>query len=456
MDSIDSFVKLFNTVVYNDLPPGAVAAVRQQVVDSLATALGGREQQGIRELVDMVSEWGGAEQSTVIGYSFRCPAPHAAQVNGAMTHALDYDDGHPVAQVHISCVTVPTAFAVAERIGGVSGEEFIAALALGADFLARMGLASRPHGSLIKSGWHPTPLFGYLGAAAVAGRLMGLDSEKLTNALGIAYHQCAGNSQAVNDGVLTKRMGPGLAARGGITAALMAERGITGARNILEGEYGMFNLYHGGDYDRDILLGELGKRFEVVNLGDKPYPCCGFSHSFIDAVLSLKAKHQIQTGRVKEIRVWCGETSYEISQPPEVKTDPRNTIDAQFSLQWAIATALVKGQVSVEDFTVEAIENRDVLDVAVMVTAEHDPAMNRHGVGPGRVKITMNDGTAYEEYVEHCLGSAERPMTFDDCVRKFRESAGGSLPVETTDTAIELIGRLETLDDATEIIRLLG
>ncbi|MCJ7605795.1 MAG: MmgE/PrpD family protein [Dehalococcoidales bacterium] len=456
MDAIDSFVKLFANTNYEGIPAPAVAAVRQEVLDSLATALGGRDQKGLRELVDVVKEWGGTEQSTVIGYGLRCPAPHAAQVNGTMTHALDYDDGHPVAQVHIGCVTVPTAFAVAERMGGISGKEFVTTLALGADFLARLGLASRPHGSLIKSGWHPTPSFGYLGAAAVAGRLMALDEERTTNALGIAYHQCAGNSQAVNDGVLTKRMGPGLAARGGITAALMAERGITGARNILEGEYGLFNLYHGGDYDVDILTGELGKRFEVVNLGDKPYPCCGFSHPFIDAVLSLKAKHDIQPGQVKEIRAWCGETSYEISQPPEVKTNPRNTIDAQFSLQWAIATALVKGKVSVEDFTEEAIKNQPVLDTAAKVTAEHDSAMDRHGVGPGRLKIIMDDGTTYEEYVEHCLGSVERPMTFEDCTRKFRECAAGTLSAETMDTAIDLISRLETLDDATEIIRLLG
>jgi 2-methylcitrate dehydratase PrpD len=455
MDAIDSFVRLFSTASYADLPPEAVAAVRREVLDSLATALGGRSQKGIGELVDMVREWGGAGQSTVIGYGFRCPAPHAALINGAMIHALDYDDGHPVAQVHIGCVTVPTAFAVAERMGGVDGTEFVTVLALGADFLARLGLASRPGGSLIKSGWHPTPLFGYLGAAAVAGRLMGLDAEKLTNALGIAYHQCAGNSQAVNDGALTKRMGPGLAARGGITAALMAERGITGARNILEGEYGMFNLYQGGDYDIDILTGELGRRFEVVNLGDKPYPCCGFSHAFVDAVLSIKSKYKIDAARVKEMHAWCGETSYEISQPPEVKRAPRNTVDAQFSLPWIMATALIKGRVAAADFTEAAIADGAVLKAAGKVTAELDPAMNRHGVGPARVRIVMDDGATYEEYVEHCLGSVARPMTFDDGARKFRECAG-QLPAATVEEVIDMAARLETMSDAADIIRRLA
>jgi 2-methylcitrate dehydratase PrpD len=453
MDAIERFTDLFTQGDYAILPPSAVVAVRQEVLDSLATALGGREQRGVPELVDLAKEWGGAAQSTVIGRAFKCPAPNAAQVNGTMIHALDYDDGHQVAQVHIGCVTVSTAFAVAERLGGVTGAKFTKAVALGADFLARLGLASRPHGSLIKSGWHPTPSFGYLGSAAVAGMLMELDKERLTNALGIAYHQCAGNSQAVNDGALTKRMGPGLAARGGVTAALMAERGITGAHNILEGEFGFFNVYHGGDYDVSILLDELGKRFEVVNVGDKPYPCCGFSHGFIDAALSLRKQHDIAPERIKAIHAWCGLTSYEISQPPEVKAAPRNPVDAQFSLQWAVATALLKGKVTAGDFTAEAITDAGMLALAPKITAEHDPGMDTHGVGPARLRITLDDGTEYEEYVPHCLGSAENPMTYPDVVRKFRECAAGYLTDTQADEVVELVTRLESLADVTEVIR---
>src|SRR4030042_4512955 len=141
----------------------------------------------------------------------------------------------------------------------------------------------------------------------------------MVNALGIACHQCAGNTQCVSDGALTKRLWPGLAARGGITAALMAERGITGARNVLEGEYGMFRQYHGGDYDRNILLAELGERFEGMKLGFKPYPCCGFSHPFIDAALALKSKYNINPSQIQSVTAFCGETSYAICSPPEVK-----------------------------------------------------------------------------------------------------------------------------------------
>jgi 2-methylcitrate dehydratase PrpD len=459
MDAIYDFVKLFTHTKYKDIPEEARHAAKIEVLDSFATALGGTSKPGVAELVDMAKELGGREQSTVIAYGFKCPAPNAAQVNASMVHALDYDDGHPKALVHLGCVAVPTCFAVAERMGKKSGEELITAMALGQDFESRLGLASRPGSSLATSGWHPTALYGYFGAAAMSAILMGFNEEKMLNALGIAYHQCAGNGQCVIDGAMTKRMGPGLAARGGITAALMAERGITGAHNILEGNYGVFKTYHAGDYDRNILLGDLGKRFEGANLGFKPYPCCGFTHSYIDAVLALKAKYNIKAEDVKEIAAYGGKHSYDLAVPPEVKRAPRNIIDSQFSVPWSTATALVKGKVSLEDFTEEAIKNKKVLEAAAKVTGVLDTSMNRHGVGPGRLVVKMNDGTVYDEFIEYCLGSVERPMRFDDCAEKFRKCASLSIKPLSSDTVervIDLIAQLEKLDDATEIIRLLA
>jgi 2-methylcitrate dehydratase PrpD len=459
MDAIFDFVKNFTRTRYEDVPAAAVEVAKKEVLDSLATALGGSAQAGVGELVDMVKEWGGSEQSTIIAYKIKCPAPNAAQVNATMIHALDYDDGHPSALVHIGCLTVSTCFAVAERMEKVNGKELITAMALGADFLARLGLASRPGTSLSTSGWHPTTLYGFLGTAAMAGKIMGLDQEKMVNALGIAYHQCAGNGQCVTDGALTKRMGPGLAAKGGITAALMAERGITGAKNSLEGEFGMFNLYHAGDYDAKTLTADLGKRFEGINIGFKPYPCCGLTHPFIDAVLLLKSKHDIKADQVQSITAYGGESAYALCLPPEVKRAPRTIVDAQFSLPWAVATALVKGKVSLEDFTEEAIKREEIIKISQKVTGQLDPKLSRHGVGPGKVTIVMKDGTEYTECVEHCLGSIERPMTFEDCVTKFRGCSAYSIkpiPEGKIDKTIELVKQLERLDDATEIIRLLG
>jgi len=459
MTAINDLVKHLVGTRYEDIPAPAVAAAKKEVLDSLATALGGSSRAGVRELVDVVKEWGGTPQSTVIAYGLKCPAPNAAQVNGTMIHALDYDDGHQEALVHIGCVTVSTAFAVAERTGKVSGKQLVTAIALGGDFVARLGLASTPGGSAMASGWHPTTLFGFLEAAAIAGRLMGFDEEKMINALGLAYHQCGGAGTGVDDGALAKRMGPGLAAKGGITAALMAERGITGERDPLEGRTGLYRTYMREDYDPRILTADLGKRFEGVNIGDKPYPCCGLTHACIDAALALLDKYKITVAQIKDITVYGGKPVYGLSQPPEVKKNPRTIIDAQFSVPYVVATALVKGKVTVDDFTEEAIKRPEILKVAQVINARLEPEMDRHGVGPGGVTLTMRDGTQYTEKVEHCLGSVERPMAFEDVVRKFRDCAPSSikpLPKGEVEKVIEMVGNLEKLDDATEIIRKLG
>jgi len=459
MAAITDLVKHFIRTSYENIPGDAVESAKREVLDSLATALGGSSKAGVKELVDMVKEWGGSEQSTVIAYGVKCPAPNAAQVNGTMIHALDYDDGHQVALVHIGCVAVSTCFASAERMGKISGKELITAIALGGDFLARLGLASKPGGSAMSAGWHPTTLFGFLGSAAMSGKIIKLDEERMINALGLAYHQCGGAGSGVGDGALAKRMGPGLAAKAGITSALMAERGITGERDPLEGRTGLFNTYMGGDYDLQILTGDLGKRFEGVNIGDKPYPCCGLTHACIDAALALLSKHDIKANQIHEITVYGGDPVYGFSQPPEIKNSPRTIIDAQFSVPWVVATALVKGKVTVDDFTEEALKRQDILNTTKKITARLDTSMNRHGVGPGGVIISMNDGTEYKEEVEYCLGSVERPMTFEDCTKKFRECAACSikpLPSDKVEKVIEMVSQLEKLDDATEIIRLLG
>jgi 2-methylcitrate dehydratase PrpD len=293
----------------------------------------------------------------------------------------------------------------------------------------------------------------------MSGRIIGLDEEKMINAIGLAYHQCGGAGSGVSDGALAKRMGPGLAAKAGITSALMAERGITGDREPLEGRTGLFNAYMGGDYDINIFMADLGKRFEGVNIGDKPYPCCGLTHACIDATLALMSRHDIVPDKIQEITVYGGNTVYGLSQPPEIKNSPRTITDAQFSVPWVVATALVKGKVTVEDFTEESIKSEEIRAVTQKITSKLEPGMDRHGVGPGGVIIKMKDGTEYKEEVEHCLGSVERPMNFEDCTKKFRECAPSSVKPLTTDKidkAIEMIDNLENLDDATEIIRLLG
>jgi 2-methylcitrate dehydratase PrpD len=176
-------------------------------------------------------------------------------------------------------------------------------------------------------------------------------------------------------------------------------------------------------------------------------------------VLALRARSKIDPAKIKEVTVVGGHSTYELSQPPELKRKPRSTIDAQFSVPYVVAVAILSGRITVDDFTEAAIKRPEVLRLAQKITTNLDESFDRHGVGPSSLTITMVDGATYKEHVEFCLGSVERPMSLDDIARKFRECAPGAvkpLKKAAIEKVIKLVGRLEELDDATEIIRLVG
>jgi 2-methylcitrate dehydratase PrpD len=461
MDVVFDLVKHIVSTKYEDIPEAAIIAAKTEIVDSLATALGGTTKPGVGELVDIARELGGTPQSTIIGYGLKVPADNAAQVNGSMIHALDYDDGHTQSLVHVGCVAISTVFAAAERMGDVTGKELLAAVALGQDFDSRLGAASRPGSTALGAGWHPTTLFGYITAAAIASKVMRLDEEGMINAIGLAYHQCGGAATGVGDGALAKRMGPGFAAKAGIISALMAERGITGERSSLEGRDGfggLYNVYIKGDYDPKILMDRLGDYYMGQEIGSKPYPCCGFQHCFIDAALSLREKHNIKVEDIKEITAIGGQSGYSLTRG-ENRAAPRTIVDAQFSAPYGIAVALVRGKVTPEDYTDETIKREDVLKVARKVTGVLEDSWTKHGVSPGELAITLNDGTEYSEHVEYMLGSPENPMTYDDCAKKFRTCAPialNPLPNDRIEEIIDLIRNLEKQEDGTLPIKLTG
>jgi 2-methylcitrate dehydratase PrpD len=267
-DATFAFSRMVKNQKYEDIPAEAVEATKLDILDTLATTLAGSSYGGTQELIEVMKYWGGREESSIFIHGGKVPAPAAALVNGHMAHARDFDDIYHVARIHVGAVNVPAGFAIAEKMGNITGRELIAAICLGIEIELRIGQAA-----MLWTQFHPTATFGYFGSCATSGRLLGLDEEQLINAFGIAFAQAAGNKQCMHDGSLTKKLQPGLASKGGILAAHLAQKGYTGTRNNLEGKAGFFNLYHGGKYDPAPLTKDLGKYFDVVRLGYKPYPC---------------------------------------------------------------------------------------------------------------------------------------------------------------------------------------
>ncbi len=456
MDASGSIARHFANTQFTDLPMAVVEATKKEILDFLGVSLCGADQAGARELLELIREWGGKPESSLIGFNGKVPAPNAAHFNATAAHTLDFDDVHEYAVVHPGVAVIPTALAMAEQTGHLDGRTFITGCALGVDMMCRMTSAPTPGRSPVKTGWHLTTLFGLLGAAATAGKIMQLPEQQLVYAMGIAYHQSSGNGQAVIDGTHAKRLGPGFSVRGGIVSALLAGKGVTGAVNSLEGENGLFKQYFQGDYDPTPLTKDLGQFYEGVNVAIKPYPCCRGIHPAIDSALALVKAHSVIPDDIASITIHVSDDHrYLLCQPEEAKLTPRNPVDSQFSLPWGVATAMVKGRVTLDDFTPAAISDPAVLAVTSKMTIKTDNGLIRSDTpDPTRVDVTTRQGQTYSEMVPYPLGSLERPMSFEDCAQKFKACAK-KLKAHQSDQIIEMVAHLEKLDNLEKLTQIL-
>ena len=459
MDASYSLARNVIDTKYESLPDDTVETTKIDILDTLGVALAGSTAPGIKPLVELLQEWGGKEESTVFAYGGKLPVILAAQANASMAHARDYDDTHTEGSLHIGVVVVTTALAMAERKGGVSGKDIITAVTLGLDIAVRMSSSAikrRPE--VQHSGWHPTALYGYFSAAATAGKILGLDEEKMVNAFGIAYHQAAGNNLHVYEGAMTKRMGAGFAAKAGIQSALMAERGITGVKNSLETkDLGLYDLYHSG-LNRDKLLGGLGKDFKGTSVSIKPYPCCRLTHHYIDVVLELVNENDIKPDEVESITTMVHSHSDQVvCQPTEAKHDPRNIIDCQFSVPWTVASAVVNRKVGLSEFTEEALKETAIRQMAKRVNCVVDNSLPNN-MAPGLVTIKTKKGE-FSRKGGAPLGEPENPISQDALIAKFMDCASWAvkpLPKNQLDKVVDAVMNLEKLGDASQIPQLLA
>ncbi len=447
-------------VDYGTLSPAVIEMTKKLTLDALACALGGSSAFGMKQLNELVVEWGGKEESTVVAFGNRVPAPQAALVNGSMGRALDFDDTHDVAGLHPAVPVVFAGLAIAEHKGGVGGREFIPAVALGIDLSCRLSHAS-PVSMMGGYGWDFSAIYGYFGATAVNAKILGLEESKILNAMGIAYHQSAGTMcQLVLKGYTTKAMGSGFAARGGLVSALMAERGLTGSNEPMDGEWGIFNLYQRGEYIPERLTGDLGKYFMVEDDSFKPYPCCRLNHPFIDAALALVMENDIKAEDVEKVVTQIGPHTYPcLCVPEEIKRKPHNSTASQFSLPWALANAIAYRKVEIGHFTDEAIRNEKILQLAHKVEMHEDKTLARREVEPGITEIITKKGKTYSKRVDHPLGSPQNPLSMKGLTMKFRNCASYAakvIPGEKLDKAVQMVEGLEDVVDVGQIIRLLS
>lgn len=445
---------------FESLPASTVLATKRLILDLLGIAYPGFAARAVPELHSVLTAtYGAGGNARIWGSAGRLPAPEAALLNSAAAHALDFDDTHDRACLHAGASVVPAALAMAEQLGGVSGREFIAAVVAGVEWMCRMGVATRipPNAS----GWMYTALYAYFGATAATSRLLGLDAGATIDAMGIAYGQAAGNTQCMPDGALSKRLQPGFGARAGVLSALLARSGISGVRNVLEGRAGLYNLYLRGEFDRERLLRDATP-FEMENLSYKPYPCCRHNHTAIDAVLELMDRHSLRAADVAAVAVGVnGEAFRNVCEPRAIKAQPRNVVDAQFSIPWCVAVAVLERTVPIESLAPEALGDKRILAMASRVECRLDPAIDRDfgtQVSPAEVRITLKSGVSHVARKDFPLGSPEVPMDERSMNGKFRDCAAWRQPRwggAETDRLIAAVYDLEKFGDVRQLVDLL-
>ncbi|NDA45730.1 MAG: MmgE/PrpD family protein [Alphaproteobacteria bacterium] len=421
-DFAETFTQFSAQLDVSRLPESVVRAVKANLYDTLACSIAGISAPGVAEVLDLVVGWGGAPQASILCSDHKVPAHHAALINGMMAHARDYDDTHDAAVLHAGVSVVPAALAAAELSETASGADLIAGVAAGLELICRLGVATRI--GIIESGFIYTSLFGYFAATAAAARVLRLDARQSMNAIGIVYSQAAGTHQVTRDAATTKRMQPGFAAKAALISVQLAQREIRGAQQSFEGLDGLFRTYLRGSYAAEILRADLGSRFELEGLSYKPYPCCRFNHTAIDAALLIRQQPGFRADRIKKIKAYTNHQAYEaVCTPPDIRRAPKTIVQAQFSIPYNVACALIDGQVGLRHFTPEGMTRADVLSLAQHVECQVDAEIEREWgrtISPTFLQVETDDGQ-FEARVNDPRGHATAPMTRQDFEAKLQD-----------------------------------
>lgn len=455
-DAINDFARLFVETRYEDLPAEAIEAAKKLFIDIMATTTAGSTATIVPEVAEYFMDQGGKPDSSIFVYGKKVPSPNAALVNALMGHARDWDDTLEDAVIHETVTLIPSCFAVAEQMGNVSGKDFLKAIVIGCDVMSRLCYATP--WSVSTSGWVFTALMAYFGSAMAAAFLKGYDAEQIVNTAGIVLSQAAGSFQPVQDSALMKRMQPSMGAFAGVQAANLTGIGVTGAKGVLDGDYSFYKVYFRGDYDRDVLLKDLGKFWHITNLSFKPYPCCRYTHCAIDTAKKLVAEHGITADEIISIDAATSKQGFgSVCDPVEIRKHPKTVVQGQFSIPFTVSSTIINGTVDLATFESDNLTNPKVLELCSKFNLSVDPEIDekfKDGCPPTRLTVHTTRGD-FTDVVWHAKGSIENMMSMDEIVEKYMSTKTyAARPVKegAFERVVELTKSLETLDNVGVLI----
>ncbi len=420
------------------LPAATTRKCEDLLIDVIGLCVTARNEDYI---TSALGGWDDDGPCTAIGHKRTFNASGAAFVNGTAAHGEDFDDTFEGGPVHAGAVIVPAVLAACEK-HNPDGRMALIGIAVGTEVLCRLSLVVPK--AVHKAGFHPTAIFGAMGAAAGVGAALGLNARQIVDALGIAGSMAGGIIEYLAEGAWTKRLHAGWAAQSGIRAALLAREGFVGPRTVFEGVHGLFHGFaHTTNGDYDALTADFGTRWVTDTLAFKPYPCGTMAQPYIDCARRLAA-WSIKAEDIAEIVCEVAEgTVHRLWEPRADKQRPRNGYAAKFATPYLLATGFVHGGVGLGAFTEAAIRDPQVLALAAKVKFVIDPDNPYPNNYTGHIRATLTNGSVIEERQPYLRGGAREPLTRQDVVDKFALNAQhGGWDQARSDATLKLLATL--------------
>ena len=440
---------------FQDLDESTIDRTKWRILDAVGCLIAGANAAGCQGMLNLVKQWGGSAESTVLVHGIKAPAHNAAMLNSLMTRSFDFEPVDAVGEntsspAHISGTTVPTALAMAE-FKAKSGQELITALALGDDIAARLGVAS---GFDFTLGWDNTGTINAFGATAIASKLLGLDEKQIHNAFGIVLNQLAGSMDGVYDKTMSFKLPIALSSRNAIFSAELAQQGFQGVKDPITGAHGFFANYCRNPNLQN-LGKDLGKRFYADAIF-KPYSACRATHSSIDSAMKIARMPEYHVENIKgiEIRLTPGAFKGFCGTPLGLGGTPQ--IDAAFNIRYTVACVLLRKAIKPEYFTNEALEDPEIkaLIGKMNLVAGIPPEKGQRS----EIDVKMKDGKVLSAFTDVPSGHIfKTPLTQDDLRAKYRANViySATVPVKKAEKALSIMEKLEDLKDVRELIVLL-
>lgn len=424
---------------FADVPPEVRHEAKRSLLNWIGCALGGCNTDAVNAALSAVKEFAGPPQATVLGRGIRLDVMNAAFVNVISSNILDFNDTHAHMVLHPTEPVASAILALAEH-RPVSGAALLHALVLGVEIECRLFDSAVTE---YRFTWSPTTSVGAFGAAAAAGRLLGLNEQQMAWALGIAATQSCGLREV--GGTMSKSFNPAHAARCGLAAAFLAASGFTGPETGIEGPRGFFQAF-GTPKDPTAAVEGWGKTFHITKNTYKAFPCGIVSHAAIDGCLQLRSQHGLWPQQIESMSLKVHPLALELTG----RKAPTSDLEAKLSVYHAAACAIVYGAVGVRQFTRECLNDPRVRALREKINATTD---DRLGKDEAHVTVTLRDGRTFEQHVQHAPGSIHRPLTDSDLEGKFRELAESVLSPKAIGELLKMLWTLEDLGDVGSIAR---